>query len=114
YSLCLATLGQEIDGYIELARQQTPEKEPLLKIMAETALEDATRFVLGLVEDEAKEEHCELSPLQVLTDQPALTAIVSRLEGHKINVAVSDSGLTPTHTSAFSMSWMARSKSRTR
>ena len=114
YSLCLATLGQEIDSYIELARQQTPERDPLLTIMAQTAIEDATRFVLGLVEDEAKAEHCELSPIQVLTENSALTAIVSRLEGHKINVAVADAGLRPTHTTAFSLSWMTRSKSRSR
>lgn len=114
YSLCLATLGQEMDSYIDLARQRAPERSPLLEIMAQTALEDATRFVLGLVEDEAKEEHCELSPMQVLTDASALATIVARLEGHKINVAATESGLKPAYTTAFSLSWMARSKSRTR
>jgi len=114
YSLCLATLGQELDSYIDLARQQKPEQDPLLAIMAQAAMEDATRFVLSLVEDEAKVEHCELSPIQVLTESSALSAIVSRLEGHKINVAVAESRLRPAHTTAFSLSWMARSKSRSR
>jgi hypothetical protein len=114
YSLCLATLGQEVDSYFDLARQQKPERVPLLDIMAQTALDDATRFVLSLVEDEAKEEHCELSPMQLLTDNTALSAIVSRLEGHKIGVSASDTGLQPAHSAAFSLSWMAHSKSRSR
>ena len=114
YSLCLATLGVELDDYITLCASQKPEQAPVLEIMAQAALEDATRFVQGLVEDEAKVEHFELSPMQLLSDVPALEAIVTRLEGAKINVSAAADGLKPTHSSAFSLSWLARAKSKTR
>src|SRR5579859_874406 len=114
YSLCLATLGVELDAYITLCAQQNPPQAPLYEVMADSALDDATRFVLGLVEDEAKGEHFELSPMQMLTDAPALEAIVTRLEGAKIGVAASAEGLNPKHSSAFSLSWLARSKSKAR
>lgn len=114
YSLCLATLGIELADYAAHCSQQNPSLAPLYEIMAQSALDDATRFVLGLVEDEAKAEHFELSPMQLLSDAPALEAIVARLEGAKINVAASPEGLKPKHSSAFSLSWLARSKSRAR
>jgi len=111
-SLVIVTLGPDSDAFIERERLSSPDRGRLFEIMAKAALDDATRFVLGLVEEEAKEERCELSPIQLLTEDAALKSAVSRLEGHKIGVAASDAGLRPVHTAAFSLSWLSRAKSR--
>jgi len=115
FSLGLVTLGPGPGELAEEVSRTSPnpsESRLLLNLIAQSALDDATRFVLGLIEEEAKEEHCQLSPLQLLSENPILQAAVSRLEGHKIGVSVTEEGLKPAHTTAFSLSWLARSRSR--
>lgn len=110
YSLGLATLGADLDAFIEQAALKTAAQTPVLEIIAATAMEEATSFILGLVEEEAKEERCELSPIQRLTDAAAVKDVLAKLEGHKIGVAVAEDGrFRPVHTTAFSVSWLARS-----
>lgn len=114
YSLAITTLGAEVDDYVQQVAIEKPARGPLLKIIGETALDDAARFVLNLVEDEAREERCELSPIQSLTDPAALRTIAEKLEAHKINVEADDNGFKPAHSSAFSISWLSRAKTKSR
>ncbi|MBI3548316.1 MAG: hypothetical protein HY078_04600 [Elusimicrobia bacterium] len=114
YSLAVATLGADADAFIEERCAGNESLRPVLGIMAQTALDEAARFVTSLLEEEAKAEQCELSPLQYATDAAALQSIVGRLEAHKINVATADAGLRPTASCAFGLSWVARTKSRAR
>ena len=113
YSIAAVTLGPNTGAFIEERVQAAPELRPVLDITAQAALEEAVGFVLSMLEDSAKEEQCELSPIQYLTEGPGLGALVEKLEGHKIGIAVSDSGVSPAHSRAFSVSWLApRTKSR--
>lgn len=114
FSLCLSTLGPEPEAFIAETTRVSPERGPLLEIAAKAALEETARFALGLIEAEAREERCELSPLQRLTEAEALKTAVERLEGHKIGVAAGGDGLRPAYSAAFSISWLSRSKSRSR
>lgn len=114
YSLALVTLGPEADSFVELSARQRPEAAPLLPLLATLALEDASRFVFGLVEEEAKQEQCELSPIEYLKDPAALRSAVARLEGQKIGVSVLPDGLRPVHTVACGISWLSRTRSRAR
>ncbi|MBI4386726.1 MAG: hypothetical protein HY551_05035 [Elusimicrobia bacterium] len=115
FSVGLASLGPDTGLFSErniLASSAPTERREFWDIVSRCALEDATQFALALIEEEAKEEQCELSPLQYLTDPSILQAALSRLEGHKIGVTLSPKGLRPIHSLAFSLSWLARSKSR--
>lgn len=114
YSLALATLGPDLDAFIESEASREPALEPVLRVAARAALEEAVRFVLGLVEAEAKVENCDLSPLHALAEPATLQAAAARLEGHKIGVAAVEGGVRPAHTAAFSASWIARTRSRSR
>src|SRR5689334_15496044 len=68
YTLVLATLGPDVDAFVEERLKENPALAGVFDVAAEVALEDATRFVLSLIEEEAKLENCELSPIQNLTD----------------------------------------------
>ena len=112
YTLTLTTLGPNLDSYIEERFLSFPGLNPVFNLLTQAALDDAARFVLALVEEEAREERCELSPLQYATEPAVLQTIIAKLAGHKIGVTASESGLKPARTVAFSLSWVARSKSR--
>lgn len=111
-SLAVATLGPDLDAFAERLSSERPAELRLFDLAAAAALEESARFVLALVETEASEERCGLSPLQYLESREQLAAALSKLEGHKIGVALSESGLRPIHSTAFSASWLAKSKSR--
>ncbi len=112
YSLCISTLGADWELLRERSLEDKPALAPLFEIATEAALEEAVRFVSGLVEEEAKAERCALSPIQFITETPALQAVLSRLEGHKIGVAMGESALRPACSIAFSLSWLAKSRTR--
>lgn len=111
-SLALATLGPDLDAFGDKLAAERPAELPLFDLAARAALEEAVRFVLSLVEDEAAGERCGVSPIQYLDKREDLASILAKLEGHKIGVALSESGLRPTRSTAFSASWLAKSKSR--
>ncbi|MCX5788386.1 MAG: hypothetical protein NTX64_07795, partial [Elusimicrobia bacterium] len=73
---------------------------------------EAGRFVLTLLEDEAAQERCGLSPIHYLEKREDIAAALAKLEGHKIGVALGEQSLRPANSTAFSVSWLARSKSR--
>lgn len=112
FSLALATLGPDMDAYTERLATERPETLPLLDVACAVALDEAVRFVLSLLEEEAAGERCTLSPHQFLDGREALEAALAKLEGHKIGVALSESGLRPARSTAFSVSWLAKARSR--
>lgn len=113
-SLAVATLGPDLDAFAERLARERPGESPLFDLAARAALEEAVRFVLTLVEDEATQERCGLSPIHYLESRDQQGAILAKLEGHKIGVALGENGLRPILSTAFSASWLARSKSRTK
>lgn len=111
-SLAVATIGPDFDVLAERIEAERNKELPLFELAARAALEEAVRFVLTLVEDEAAAERCGLSPIQYLENREQLAAILAKLEGHKIGVALGENGLRPIRSTAFSASWLARSRSR--
>lgn len=111
-SLAIATLGPDLDAFAEKLSAERPAEAPLFDLAAAAALEEAARFVLQLVETEAAQERCSLSPIHSLEGREPLEAILAKLEGHKIGVALGEAGLRPKRSTAFSVSWLAARKSR--
>lgn len=110
YSLALGTLGAEADAFIAGLSADAPRLRPILDVMASVALDETARFSLGLIEEEARQERCELSPIEYFVEIPACRAVVERLEGHKIGMAVSPEGLRPSRSFACSVSWLSRDR----
>ncbi len=113
-SLGIASLGREAEAALEavLAQPEGAARVPAARLAAEMALEQAVQFVLTLLEDEAAQEGCALSPLSPLSEPDALSACVERLGASRIGVAFEDGRLAPLHTAAFSVSWLVKSKSK--
>lgn len=101
YSVVLATLGEKFGA-----------PEPLAEVVRDTALDEAVRFATQLLEDEAAKDACELSPINTLSGGPALEAVVRKLEGSKIGVALDGDALKPAATAAVSLSWLSKSKAK--
>lgn len=108
YSLVLATLGENFLSF----RRSSEVPAPVLDVIEDVALEEAVRFAGSLLEQEAALEACELSPLTILSDAPALELSLRKVEGSKIGVGISDGKLTPSASRACSLSWLAKSKSK--
>lgn len=111
-SLGLATLGPSFDEAV--ARVEDPVKQALARLAGHAALDQALQFAGGLIAEEATGEKCELSPLQPLTEPGALANLLDRLDGSKIGVSYADGSLTPAFTAAFSVSWIAKPRSRSK
>lgn len=112
YSLVLATLGEGLAALKESEQAQDPSKRPLLDVIETVALEDALRFATTILEQEASDEGCVLSPITPLSDAAALELIHKKLAGAKIGVSLSEGKLSPGATLACSLSWLAKSKSK--
>ena len=106
YSLILATLGE---GFVQ---RETPAD--LWQIVVAVALEDAVAFATRLLQDDAEKESCELSPLSALAEPAAVETAVRKLDGSKIGVAAAEGRLSPAASSAVSLSWLAKSKARSK
>ena len=107
FSLILASLGESFAAF----RDQAREGQELIYIVEEIALEDAGRFAASLIEQEAAQEACELSPLSLLSGD-ALAMAFKKLPGDKISMGLEEGRLKPSCSRAWSLSWMAKSKSR--
>ncbi len=101
YSLVLATLG---------ARPSSDS--PLDRLIDDYALDECVRFVASLLEDEAAKDSCELSPISALSEEPALEAVIKKLDGGKIGVGILNGRLSPAASTAVSLSWLAKSKAK--
>ena len=103
YSLVVATIGA---GFTAAAHA---ELTPLLE---QALLEECLHFAASLIEEEAKKDSCELSPITTLTEPQALEAALRKLEGSKIGVSFSEGKLVPAASRASTLSWLARSKAK--
>jgi len=108
YSLVLATLGE---GYVKLEAAK-PELSAAWPLVREHALEETVRFATALLEDEAKTEACELSPISPLGAPETLEAAVKKLDGSKIGVSLVEGRLAPSASAACSLSWLSKSKAK--
>ena len=86
----------------------------LWAVLEETALDECVRFASNILADEAEKDNCELSPINVLGDGAALEAVVRKLDGAKLGVALQDGRLSPKACLAVSLSWLAKSKAKGR
>lgn len=112
YSLVLAALGPGFEELAGARAAQKPEQAPLWPLIQEHALEECVRFVSSLLADEAAKDSCELSPITALCEAGALEAAVRKLDGSKIGVQAADGRLSPSASTAVSLSWLAKSKAK--
>lgn len=108
YSLVLATLGE---GFAKV-QSEKPAAAALWPIVGEHALEECVRFAASLIEDEAKAESCELSPISPVTEPAALETALRKLDGAKIGVGLAEGTLSPAASAACSLSWLSKSKAK--
>lgn len=111
YSLVLITLGQD------LAVKTNPEDttlDRLKPIIEELALEEALRFAASILEEEAAQDSCELSPLTPLSEPAALEMVLKKLEGAKIGVSLRDGRLAPPASKVVSISWLSKSTAKSK
>ncbi|MBI5629423.1 MAG: hypothetical protein HY921_00915 [Elusimicrobia bacterium] len=114
YSLALITLGE---GWLEVAADlgaQTPSLACLMPLIRDSALDESLRFASSLIEEEAKKDSCELSPISKLSEPAALEAALRKLEGAKIGLSLADGALSPQPALACALSWVAKAKSRSK
>ena len=112
YSLVLATLGESFVAFRTAGTEQGLAPANVFDVVEDVALEDVVRFAGSILEQEAALEACELSPLTILSETPALELSLRKLDGSKIGLGLSDGKLTPLASRACSLSWLAKSKSK--
>ena len=110
YTVSVITLGPT-----RPSEEIPPNLSRLTPILFEIALEEAARFALRIISDEADQDQWELSPPHPLTQPQALQILLKGLDLPRIDVNWSqESGWTPPATSAFAVSWLRPSKSKSR
>lgn len=113
FSLGIATLGRGPEAFSAALLEGRQEAQaPFARLAAELALEDAVAFVLGLLKQESDEEECDLSPVAPLRESAGIESAAEELQADRIGVSVADGRFEPLNTSAFSVSWIARPRSR--
>lgn len=112
FSLGLATLGRGFEAAVEAVSD--PDRQAVARVAVRVALDQAAAFAGGLISEEAAAEKCELSPFQPVLEAAALEALLARIDGFKIGVSLADGALTPSCSAAFSVSWIAKPRAKTR
>lgn len=87
-------------------------QNPWVSLAQEVCLEETVRFALSLIEEEAKEEKCELSPIQNIATPPLLQTLFVELETEKIGVSWKENQPFPIATAVFSVSWIAKKRTK--
>src|SRR5258708_4795813 len=82
-------LQEEIVGAVD---RHDPLQASLLEALRVEALHQAVHFVVRLIEDQVKEEECELSALRDVADEPLLISLGSLLGTQRIGI-----DLDPSH-----------------
>ena len=78
------------------------------------SIEEAVRFVIGLIADEVEQERCELSPIHYVSDPAQLDFLAGKLHASKIGVKIDESIFTPRCSAAFCLSWIAKARRRSK
>ncbi|MGQ0644624.1 MAG: hypothetical protein ACT4O3_03935 [Elusimicrobiota bacterium] len=105
-----ATVGAPLEKELAetLARNEALRGQ-ILTCLGEEAAEQAAHFVYRLVQEEAKDESCELSPR--LAEPERLPDVLSSLEADKIGIRLKDDGrLSPRFARAGHVLWWPPAK----
>ena len=98
-SLIASTIGNAIEAEIEAAKRSGDVlKSSLLDSIAREALEQSVNFVIKLLNEEAKEENCEVS--QPWTVDVSLSKdFLELLESQKADISIGETGpISPLYT----------------
>lgn len=91
-SVIAATLGKPIEQEIErVSRENDSFQGALWNSVARESLEQSFNFIEKLIEEEAREDSCVLSPLLPASSQE-INPIFKSLESHKAEMMLNDSG----------------------
>lgn len=90
--------------------QELAEPAPWPKVLQESALDEAVHFVTRLLAEEAKTEHCELSSLWRIQEEPLILQLLALLEAAKIGVNPSGSGSASSSYRAAAVGWMTHKR----
>lgn len=112
YSLILGSLGEGFPAAVREKETTVPEK--LWPVLEECGMDECVRFASNIIADEAEKDNCELSPINDLSDGPALEAVIRKLDGAKLGVSLDAGRLHPAASIAVSLSWLAKSKAKGR
>ena len=112
YSVVLATLGPGFAPAKEASRASSAELYALWGLVEAAALDEAVRFAAALLEEEAAQEACVLSPWNALLEPAALEIALRKLDAGKLDVRLHEGRLDPAATTAVSLSWLAQSRAR--
>ena len=110
-SFILSTIGKSIEGEIEsAAKGQDPLPGAVLDSIARESLEQSFHFVSRILNEEAQEESCELSPFLPVSGEP-LKDVFQVLEAPKADILLGDSGqISPFFTGARFSFWTPKGK----
>lgn len=108
HTLGLATLGPGPASLLEEAGRDSEEMRRLYELILASGLEQAVQFVIMLLRKDVEAERCELSALAHITEYEPLERLFNKLEGGKIDVALTQAGLHPAQSTAFCLSWISQ------
>jgi hypothetical protein len=93
------TIGSALEEEIQTASdRQDAMQASLLNALKAEALQQAVQFIMRLIEDQAKEEECELSAPRDVTEGVLLTSLGSLLGTQRIGIDLaSESSKLPPH-----------------
>ncbi|HAH08133.1 MAG TPA: hypothetical protein DCM05_16680 [Elusimicrobia bacterium] len=114
HTVGLLTLGPGADEWMDAERRAGGEKAKLAERILTLSIEEAVRFVIGLIADEVEQERCELSPIHYVSDPAQLDFLAGKLHASKIGVKIDESIFTPRCSAAFCLSWIAKARRRSK
>ena len=92
-SVILATIGKNIEGEMDkISKAGNPFQSALLDAITKESFEQSFQFVARLINEEALDESCELTPLLPVEEGNFRDAL-GVLEAHKAEISVNDSGI---------------------
>ena len=112
YSVIVATLGPGFAPAREKSREAAAETYALWGLIEAAALDEAVRFTTSLLEEDAANESCILSPWNCIQEPAALETVLRKLDGSKLDLRLHEGRLDPSPTVAVSLSWLAQSRTK--
>ncbi len=112
-SLLLVNIGVGLENEIQKRQSENdPFSVALLEAIGQESLDESLKFVLKLLNEEAKSESCEVTgPLPV--EPSLLNTLLPFLESHKADIVVNENGqIVPLYTSASYCFWDPLPKGR--
>jgi uncharacterized oligopeptide transporter (OPT) family protein len=115
-SVIAVTVGGAVESErAEALARQDAMQASLLGALEQEALQQATQFVVRLVEEQAKEEECELSPLIDTQVDPLLTSLGTLLGVQRIGIVLNAAApQLPPYARLTWMSWTPLAKTSAR